>query len=572
MSPQKFLKYFFSKLKIGLLRFLLMILFSYTIMIGNSISQIQQEWISKLNIYDGNETLVRDMTVDNYGNVYVTGSCPVSLHGKDFVTVKYNSSGVQQWVSYYNGSASLNDAANSIDVDNKGNVFVGGSSYSENNLSDFLTIKYNSFGEQQWVQRYDGPGNLDDGINDISIDIEGDVYVTGGSWGIPGGLSGTNLDYATIKYSNNGVQQWIRRYDGKRSSWDESFKLGLDSEGNVIVTGYSMEFSGQSDDFTTIKYNSSGATLWVSHYDGPYHSTDHAKSLIVDNNNNVYVMGFTPTSNDHDFAIIKYSPAGDQKWSAIYNGIASGWDYPISIADDSSGNIYVSGVSMGLGSNEDYVTVKYDSSGVYQWAARYNNSFNGADRLEGMVTDESGNVYVTGYSLCGPSTFNYLTIKYNTFGQQQWIQQFHEKRNIAEYGRAIAIDKNYNVYVSGYTFGSIPEDNIVTIKYSHHTSVNNTTTGLIKNFILHQNFPNPFNPKTIINYELPEYPINNSVYDVNLTVYDILGNEVTTLINKKQNAGRYVAEFDGSQYASGIYFYKIHADNFFEVKLMTLLK
>ena len=85
-------------------------------------------------------------------------------------------------------------------------------------------------------------------------------------------------------------------------------------------------------------------------------------------------------------------------------------------------------------------------------------------------------------------------------------------------------------------------------------------------FNLHQNYPNPFNPKTIINYELG---IKNYV---SLKLYDVLGNEVVTLVNEKQSTGSYKVEFDGSNFASGMYFYKLEAGNFSETKRMILLK
>ena len=86
------------------------------------------------------------------------------------------------------------------------------------------------------------------------------------------------------------------------------------------------------------------------------------------------------------------------------------------------------------------------------------------------------------------------------------------------------------------------------------------------NFSLSQNYPNPFNPSTLINYELRVTGF------AKLIVYDILGNEVATLVNEKQNAGSYSAEFDGSGFSSGIYFYKLDAGEFSETKRMILLK
>ena len=86
------------------------------------------------------------------------------------------------------------------------------------------------------------------------------------------------------------------------------------------------------------------------------------------------------------------------------------------------------------------------------------------------------------------------------------------------------------------------------------------------NFYLSQNYPNPFNPKTIINYQLSMFS------DVKIRVYDILGNEVETLVNQKQNAGSYEVEFDGSDLSSGIYFYKLDTENYSDTKRMILLK
>ncbi|MEO8209054.1 MAG: M14 family zinc carboxypeptidase [bacterium] len=93
---------------------------------------------------------------------------------------------------------------------------------------------------------------------------------------------------------------------------------------------------------------------------------------------------------------------------------------------------------------------------------------------------------------------------------------------------------------------------------------------LAESFSLNQNYPNPFNPNTVITYHIPAMINNNA--SVQLKVYDVLGNEVATLINKKQNAGSYSVEFEGSNFASGIYFYKLIVGNFTDVKRMMLIK
>ncbi len=117
----------------------------------------------------------------------------------------------QEWVARYNGPpGNGGDEASSIAVNNSGNVNVTGESYGGSNTgTDHVTIKYNSTGVQQWVQRYNGPGNSIDHASSIAIDFSGNVYVTGYSNG-----SGSVIDYATIKYNSLGVQQWVSRYNG----------------------------------------------------------------------------------------------------------------------------------------------------------------------------------------------------------------------------------------------------------------------------------------------------------------------------------------------------------------------
>ena len=91
----------------------------------------------------------------------------------------------------------------------------------------------------------------------------------------------------------------------------------------------------------------------------------------------------------------------------------------------------------------------------------------------------------------------------------------------------------------------------------------------IRDFVLDQNYPNPFNPTTTIGYELLE----NS--HVTIKVYDLIGKEVTTLIDKYQNAGKYTADFDASKFqnlTSGIYFYKLETEKYSDVKKMILNK
>ncbi len=85
-------------------------------------------------------------------------------------------------------------------------------------------------------------------------------------------------------------------------------------------------------------------------------------------------------------------------------------------------------------------------------------------------------------------------------------------------------------------------------------------------YTLYQSYPNPFNPTTNIKYSIPKKD------KTTIKVFDILGREVVTLVNENQNAGTYIVPFDGSNFASGVYFYSIRSGSFIETKKMILLK
>jgi photosystem II stability/assembly factor-like uncharacterized protein len=98
------------------------------------------------------------------------------------------------------------------------------------------------------------------------------------------------------------------------------------------------------------------------------------------------------------------------------------------------------------------------------------------------------------------------------------------------------------------------------------TSVKNTPAALPVAFSLSQNYPNPFNPTTTIRYQVP------GISDVKLTVYDILGREVSVLVNERQTPGTYQVKFDGSNLASGVYLYRLMAGSFVQTRKLLLLR
>jgi uncharacterized delta-60 repeat protein len=471
----------------------------------------------------------------------------------------------EDWVSRYNGPGNGSDEAYSLAVDGSGNVYVAGGSYGNGTDYDYSTIKYNSSGVQQWVARYNGPGNSSDVATSLAVDGPGNVYVTGWSIG-----SGTNTDYATIKYNSSGVQQWVSRYNGPGNGSDGAYSLAVDGSGNVYVTGSSFGI-GTGYDYATIKYNSFGVPQWVAIYNGPGNSTDEAYSLAVDGSGNVHVTGRSrsgTTSGTEDYATIKYNSFGLQQWVSRYNGPGSSDDVALSLAVDGSGNVHVTGYSRSGGlDTEDYATIKYKSSGVQQWVQRYNGPGNNIDQANSLAVDGSGNVYVTGFSYGSGTDGDYATIKYNSSGVQQWVERYNGPGNSSDGARSLAVDGSGNVYVTGYSYdGSGTDGDYATIKYSQLVGITPISNEIPEAFRLEQNYPNPFNPGTTIKFALP----NNSF--AKLVVFDALGREVETLVSEQLNAGTYEVNWNASNYPSGVYFYTLVSAGFSRTNKMMLIK
>ena len=517
------------------------------------------------------------LAIDGSGNVHVTGPGFSSGTGNDFVTIKYNSLGAQQWVASYNGSGNSSDFATALAVDGAGNIYVTGQSFGTSTSFDYATIKYNSAGIQQWVARYNGPGNSLDVATALAVDGSGNLYVTGYSFG-----SGTSSDYTTIKYNSAGVEQWVARYNGPGNSSDQAAALVVDGSGNVCVTGWSNG-SGTSRDYATIQYNFAGVEQWVARYNGPGNSSDEAAGLGVDGSGNVYVTGGSEgTGTSSDFATIKYNSSGIEQWVARYDGPGNDFDEATKLVVDLSDggrSIYITGSSWGAGTSFDFATIKYSSAGVEQWVARYNSPVNDWEIPSALAVDRSGNIYVTGLSFVTWTLTDYATVKYNASGVEQWVARYNGPGDAFDQAAAIALDpagSGKNVYVTGSS-GGAGSSIYSTIKYVQTlVAVKEPEPGQPRAYWLSQNYPNPFgnaatsplagNPTTTIRYAIPKPG------HVALRVYNFAGQEVADLVNTRKPAGEFEVQWNPLNLPSGVYVYRLQAEDFVATQKLVLLK
>ncbi|MEO8210093.1 MAG: SBBP repeat-containing protein [bacterium] len=528
------------------------------ILITDSINgQVNQEWAARYNGQGNGNDEASSIAVDNNGNSYVTGKSFNSGSDFDYLTIKYNSSGMALWERRHNGSGNGSDGASSVLVDNSGNVYVTGNSSVSGSGQDIVTIKYNAVGDQLWLKIYNGSDNGSDIANAMAIDAAGNVYVTGSA----GNFS---LDYVTIKYNSAGVVQFTSIYNGPGNSNDVPVSLALDQAGNIFITGKSSGGASGAD-IVTIKYNSTGGQEWLRRYNGSSNLDDEGVSIAVSDLGNVYVSGTsTGAGTSKDFVTIKYNSVGDSLLTRLYNSSGNGEDVVYAMKIDSDENIIVTGSTYSNATGFDYTTLKYRSSGDFVWLKNYNGVDNDRDVATQLVLNESGEAYVTGFSTAD-GNLNYATIKYDTSGIEKWVKIYNAAGNDAAF--SIALDLLNNVYVTGLSYGgALTNYDYATVKYSLITGLQNVSTGVPSSFTLFQNFPNPFNPTTNIKFNIPKSGL------VKLVVSDITGRQISELVNSVMESGTYEYYFNAENLSSGIYFYRLETAGYIDTKKMTVVK
>ena len=254
---------------------------------------------------------------------------------------------------------------------------------------------------------------------------------------------------------------WTNRYSGKGTpSFDFANAVAVDGSNNVIVTGGASSFAA----YATIKYSAAGVPLWTNLY-GTIKSA--AMAMALDGSNNVIVTGYSARNGrDSDYATIKYSSAGVPLWTNRYNGPGNTNDSALAVAVDGNNDVIVTGYSAGSETNDDYATLKYSSAGVPLWTNRYDGPANYRDWAKAVAVDGNNDVIVTGYSYGSGSSGDYATLKYSSAGVPLWTNRYNGPGNGHDEAYAVAVDGSNNVIVTGSSYGSGSSADYATIKYS----------------------------------------------------------------------------------------------------------
>jgi uncharacterized delta-60 repeat protein len=506
-----------------------------------------------------------DIGVDKQGNIIVTGSSHGSGTGRDPLTIKYNSAGVQQWAKRMFAVGNNDESAYELAIDSAGNIYVCGDAFAPSN-KNALILKYSPSGTELFNVTYDRLLEYDE-FSDIALDDSSNIYVSGYAEGT------TGSDIVIAKYSSTGVQRWIRFYTSPGAGSDAGYDITVDKQGNIYVCGnakLSPGFFGL--DAVVIKYDNAGNQKWVKTISGAANKDDYLQSIAVDNAGNVYAGGLIVEDSTHffDYLLVKYDSAGSQQWIKKVDSPVHGQEQIRSIRLDNNANIYATGEYYEQGRATQVMTIKYNTSGTLEWMQTYSaTNVNKPDAGEEIVLDNTGNIYTCG-SFYPDSGFrpHGVIIKYNNSGVRQWAQTYNGGLNSTNSGAdfyGIAVDSTGSPAVAGRRDSSGNYD-FATLKYSATVSITPVSTITPSRSSLHQNYPNPFNPVTNFEFQIADFG------HVRITVYDITGKEIASLVNKQLKPGTYKAEWNASNSPSGVYFYRLRAEGFDETKKMILIK
>ena len=451
------------------------------------------------------------------------------------------------WTKTFGGSDS--EWGTSVQQTTDGGYIITGTTRSFGaGYEDVWLIKTDASGDTLWTKTFGG-SNCDFGLS-VQQTTDGGYIITGftDSFGAGG------YDVWLIKTDDSGDALWTKTFGG--SDREGGYSVQQTTDGGYIITGYTKSFGAGGYDVWLIKTDDSGDTLLTKTFGGS--DSDRGNSVQQTNDGGYIITGDTFGAGVSDVWLIKTDASGDALWTKTFDGDLH--DCGFSVQQTTDGGYIITGHTgwdWGFGSYFDVWLIKTDASGDTLWT----KTFGGASGVGYSVqqTTDGGFIIAASVFLNYPASSYARLIKTNTFGDTLWTKTFGgasgDSRSVQQ-----TTDGGYIIT------GQIGSD-VWLIKTAPDPSDIKQNIDIIPlDFFLHQNFPNPFNPVTTIRYQIPELNF------VTLKVYDVLGNEITTLVNEKKQAGTYEITWHAEGLPSGVYFYQLRAGNFVETKKMILMK
>ncbi|MDZ4713136.1 MAG: T9SS type A sorting domain-containing protein [bacterium] len=429
---------------------------------------------------------------------------------------------------------SLNSSYNQIVID-PANV-MGLAGYMESNITvgfnrnKILATQYNAAGAMNWSSVYVGGGLSKEEATSICFQPVSGVYGLAVKTNFFSGNANV-YDIMIVKLSYAGAVIWkkVYRFQLPASNFypnSEPKKIIPMTDGGFVVVGSTNTYSSNQRDVVVLRVNSAGGVVWSRTY-GTTGLIEEGESIVLDGTNLV-IAGTqrvaSPLGSPNAF-IMKISTAGGPaQWRRIWdagNPTDAGYDLVNSITGTTVAGYAVTGHTIRAGVNSD----------PFLWRVNSTGNVSGATCNDSMTTPYINNVH-----------------KLDSFNLAR-IQRLDITRGVTQVNPPTTRTVLCLGTSSAPAEGNEDSDKKDVVKYS-----------------LKQNSPNPFNPATTINFELPSSAFTT------IKVYDISGRLVSTLINEFKEAGSHNVLFNAAELSSGVYYYKLESEGFTDIKKMILLK
>ncbi|MEM1093742.1 MAG: T9SS type A sorting domain-containing protein [Bacteroidota bacterium] len=537
------------------------------------------------------------MVADADGNIYTVGArdnfVNVPRTYSDVLLTKTSPQGVSLWQQFITADPgpglTSNDATQDygtdLALDSQGNIYIIGYLHERGGrqLRDALIAKYAPDGTLLWQDLYDGNGNVDYALS-LLVDADDNAYVGASTFQTVNGAADTHL--SLFKYAPDGTRLWEQHYNGAVNEYDEFGGIAFTPSGNVALLG--VAFVGQFSVFKydqpiMLVYSPEGDLLVEQPLEGAFATNHRYRFYDVQ----AYEDGiladlevrhaFSQPSDIIGRHLVKFAPDGtvaesdilpiESAWSAYQNeGL---------FVQSPQGEVWGAYHVSRSFSENTRLLMRYDD-GAFTLADRDDGVTNSATETSvvAMTTDAAGNVYVASGERIGeelrirrydPSGMLVGSIALEGYAftmSQTWLSnQFTASLLAAAEGQ---------VYVSYHTKRAEGGAN-VTYQRTALVQINASTVSVAdeeqpSQIRLEGNYPNPFNPSTVLRFTLP------AAQQVRLAVYDALGREVAVLRDGVLTAGTHEATFEAAGLPSGLYLYRLEAGQQQQTRLMHLMK
>ncbi len=479
------------------------------------------------------------------------------------VSTVWGSEGDTLWTRYYGGD--FNQVANAACSTGDGGCLVAGhTQHSYTDDWDMYAVRLTASGDTLWTHDY-GITDYYEEARDVCPSGDGGFMLAGNT----NAYTPTWADMYLMKINANGDTAWSEHYGGLYA--EVAYSICPTGEGGFLLTGKTDSFIPPGGGLYLVRVDASGGVIWSFAYGG---ESGIAYDAVATLDGGFVVVGYLWTaSNGEDAYIFKVNSAGEMVWNLQCGGSED--DFATAICPAGDGGYMVAGYtgSFGAGSWDVYL-IKVDASGDTVWTRTYGGT--SFEEAWGVIPSNDGNYLLAGHT--GQTTTTYtdmLLVKLDPAGNQLWWKTYGGDNE--DQAAALCASDDGHYYLAGRSISfTWPYLDAYVVKVDGTASA--VEPGLPRpgssSFNLYPCHPNPFNPSTVISFELRAASfVTLEVFDVNGRMVSGSGTTPTTDGRGQWfPAGIHQITFDGSNLPSGLYFAKLTAGENIDVQKLVLLK